>query len=102
VGTLSGQLQPGGAISGGWSTLPLATPVESCEFVNGLAVGPGGLWLSEGVTSPTLTPKSLQPALPPQVKRRPKKKCGKGKDKRKRSASSAKQKKRKKCKRRKK
>ncbi len=80
----------GGALSGAWATLPLATPVEACAFMNGLAVGPGGLWLSEGVSAPTLTPKPAPPDAQPPVKGdgkgkgEGKKKCGKPKRKGKR------------------
>ncbi len=44
-----------GAFGVGWSTLPASTDGTACPLVNSVADGPGGIWISRGI-SPIATP----------------------------------------------
>jgi hypothetical protein len=68
-----------GAISDDWSSLPSdANP--ACGLINGLTAGPGGLWLSNGIATPTLVPPPVDtpPATTPPATTPKKPKCKKG------------------------
>ena len=75
-----------GAITDDWASLPPPTLVagSSCALIQGLTSGPGGLWLSNGIATPTLvtaptTP--VTPTTPAKKKKKCKKKKKKGKKK---------------------
>jgi hypothetical protein len=54
-----------GAITDDWSTLPGAG--GPCAPLDGFTAGPGALWLSNGVATPTLVPKPVGGGTPPVV-----------------------------------
>jgi hypothetical protein len=72
-----------GAISDDWATLP-PDPDAECGLINGLTAGPGGLWLSNGIATPSFP----APAVPTPPATTPKK-CKKKKKKGKKGASAA-------------
>jgi hypothetical protein len=79
-----------GAITDDWASLPPPTIVAgtTCALIQGLTSGPGGLWLSNGISTPTLVTQPTTPTTPTTPAKK-KKKCKKKKKKKKKSASSA-------------
>lgn len=71
-----------GAITDDWASLP-PDPDTECGLINGLTAGPGALWLSNGVATPTANvtppPTTTPPATKPKCKKGQKLKKVKGK-----------------------
>jgi hypothetical protein len=86
-----------GAITDDWATLPPPTlqAGSSCALIQGLTSGPGGLWLSNGIATPTLVTQPTTPVTPTTPAKK-KKKCKKKKKKKKSASAAAKCKKKKK------
>ena len=89
-----------GAITDDWASLPPPTIVAgiTCALIQGLTSGPGGLWLSNGIATPTLVTAPTTPVTPTTPAKKKKKKCKKKKKKGKSAAAA----KKKKCKKKKK
>ncbi len=86
-----------GSISNAWTGLPAGVG-DGCGLINALTSGAGGIWLSNNVATPTLTPPPEEPPVTPPTETPTKKKCKKAKKKKGKAAAA----KKKKCKKKKK